>query len=111
MAQTAPRPPATGQDWPVLATDRIEAVIETVREKTTVPAQKVARGIIYGLVAAIMALLALVLIVIGLLRLHVYLPFQPEGRKVWVTYVALGAIFVLVGAFLWRRGTLMRNKP
>jgi hypothetical protein len=89
----------------VLATDRIEAVVETVREKTTVPAQKVARAIVYGLVAAIMALLALVLIVIGLLRLHVYLPFQPEGRKVWVTYVSLGAIFVLVGALLWRRAT------
>ena len=89
----------------MLATDRIEAVVETVREKTTVPAQKVARAIVYGLVAAIMALLALVLIVIGLLRLHVYLPFQPEGRKVWVTYVSLGAIFVLVGALLWRRAT------
>jgi hypothetical protein len=105
MAQTAPRPPATDQDWPVLATDRIEAVVETVREKTTVPAQKVARAVVYGLVAAIMALLALVLIVIGLLRLHVYLPFQPEGRKVWVTYVSLGAIFVFVGALLWRRAT------
>ena len=109
MAQTAPRPPATSQDWPVLATDRIEAVVETVREKTTVPVQKVARGIVYGLIAAIMALLALVLVVIGLLRLHVYLPFHPEGRRVWVSYVGIGAIFILVGALLWRKGTSVKG--
>ena len=109
MAQTAPRPPATSQDWPVLATDRIEAVVETVREKTTVPVQKVARGIVYGLIAAIMALLALVLVVIGLLRLHVYLPFHPEGRRVWVSYVGISAIFILVGALLWRKGTSVKG--
>ena len=109
MAQTAPRPPATSQDWPVLATDRIEAVVGTVREKTTVPVQKVARGIVYGLIAAIMALLALVLVVIGLLRLHVYLPFHPEGRRVWVSYVGIGAIFILVGALLWRKGTSVKG--
>ena len=93
----------------MLATDRIEAVVETVREKTTVPVQKVARGIVYGLIAAIMALLALVLVVIGLLRLHVYLPFHPEGRRVWVSYVGIGAIFILVGALLWRKGTSVKG--
>jgi hypothetical protein len=112
MAQTAPRPPATSQDWTVQAADRIEAVVEVVRDKTTVPAQKVATAIVYGIVAAVMGLLALVLFVIALLRLHVYLPFDPEGRRVWVTYMVLGAIFILVGVFLWRKRTpsKMRDK-
>jgi hypothetical protein len=105
MAQTAPRPPATADDWTVQVADRIDAVVEVVRDKTTVPAQKVARGIVYGLVAAVMGFLALVLFVIGLLRLQVYLPFHPEGRRVWVMYMVLGAIFILVGALLWRRRT------
>jgi hypothetical protein len=105
MAQTAPRPPAASQDWTVEAVDRIEAVVEVVRDKTTVPAQKVARGVVYGLVAAVMGLMALILLVIGLIRLNVYLPFSPEGRKVWITYMSIGAIFILVGTLLWRKRT------
>jgi hypothetical protein len=103
MAQTARRTTDPGDDWTVKAADRIELVVETVRDKTTVPVQKVARGVVYGLVAAVMALLAFVLSVIGLFRLHRYLPFQPEARRVWVTYMGLGAIFLLAGMFSWRK--------
>jgi hypothetical protein len=42
-------------------------------------------------------------VVIGLLRLHVYLPFDDEGRKVYITDLALGAIFLGLGMLLWRR--------
>lgn len=103
MAQVAPRPPAAGDDWTVKTADRIEEIVETVRDKTTVPVQKAARAVVYGLVAGVMGLLAFVLSVVGLFRLHRYIPLHQEARRVWVTYVGLGAIFLLAGMFLWRK--------
>jgi hypothetical protein len=103
MSQTLSSSPPPGRDWTAEAADRIESVVETVRDKTTVPVTKVARAIVYGLIAAALGTLALVLMVIGLFRLHVYLPFDEEGQKVYATYFFLGAIFLLVGAFLWRK--------
>ena len=105
MAQTASPPPASGHDWTTEAADRIESVVTAVREKTTVPVQKIAAVVVYGLVAAVLGATALILMIVGLLRLHVYLPFHPEGRRVWITYVALGAIFTTAGGFLWRKRT------
>ena len=99
--QQAPSPP--GPDWTAQVADRIESVVGTVRDRTTVPITKVARVAVFGLVAAVTGGVALVLLVIALVRLHVYLPFHPDGRKLWVTYAGLGAIFLLVGAFLWSK--------
>ena len=103
MAQTVPRTPPPARDWTAQGADRIESIVETVRDKTTVPVTKVARGAVYGLIAAVMGLLALILVVVGLFRLHVYLPFGNEGRKVYITDLGLGAIFLGVGMLLWRR--------
>jgi hypothetical protein len=105
MAPTAAPPPETGHDWTAEAADRIESVVTAVRDKTTVPVQKVAAVVVYGLVAALLGATALVLLIVGLFRLHVYLPWHPEGRRVWVSYLALGAIFSGAGAFLWRKRT------
>lgn len=103
MAQTASPPPETGQDWTTEVADRIEAVVASVRDKTIVPVQKVGAAVVYGLVAGLAGALALILLLIGLFRLHVYLPFHPEGRRVWISYMALGAIFVALGGLLWRK--------
>jgi uncharacterized BrkB/YihY/UPF0761 family membrane protein len=105
MSQTAPPPPGTGHDWTAEAADRIESVVTAVRDKTTVPVQKIAAVVVYGLVAGVLGATALILLVVGLFRLHVYLPFHPEGRRVWISYLALGAIFATLGALLWRKRT------
>jgi hypothetical protein len=109
MAQTAPPPPPAGPDWTANIADRIESVVTTVRDKTTVPVEKAARTVVYGLVAGLLAAVAVVLLIVGVFRLHVYLPFHPEGRRVWVSYVGLGAIFVASGGFLWRKRTPQRK--
>ena len=104
MAQQAPQHIDSDSDWAVQTADHIEAIVEAVREKTTVPVTTVARALVFGLIAAAMGLAALIFAVIGLLRLHVYLPFHhQEGRKVWVTDAGLGAIFLVIGALLWRK--------
>jgi hypothetical protein len=102
----APNGPAqTGDhDWTVQVADRIESVVETVRDKTTKPATLVARGLVYGLVAGVLGAALLFLLVLGLTRvLDVYLPFHPIGRRVWVVDAGAAAIFLGSGAFLWRR--------
>ncbi len=101
MAQTLSGTPRPGRDWTTETTDRIEAVVEVVRDKTTVPVTKAARAVVYGLVAALLAILALILLIIGVFRLHVYLPFHPEGRRVYVAYFIVGAIFLGSGGLLW----------
>jgi hypothetical protein len=95
-----------GGDWTVVVAGRIEAVVTTLRDQTTEPVTKIARAVVFGFIIVVMSSAAVVLGVIGVLRLHVYLPFQPEGRRVWVTYVGLGAIFMLVGAFFWRKSAV-----
>jgi hypothetical protein len=103
MAQSVSPQPGTGHDWTTEAADRIESVVTAVREKTTVPVQKIAAAVVYGLVAGVLGAAALILIVVGVFRLHVYLPFHPEARRVWITYMVLGAIFVVLGGFMWRK--------
>jgi multisubunit Na+/H+ antiporter MnhB subunit len=75
-----------------------------VRDKTTVPVHKAARAVVYGLIGVVVGTITLVLLVVAIFRLHVYIPAgENEGRKVWIAYVAVGAIFVLLGGLLWRR--------
>jgi hypothetical protein len=92
-------------DWTYEVTDRIESVVTTVREKTTVPAVIGARGVVYGIVVAVLAIVLLVLFIIAALRLlYVYLPIHPLSRRVWVADLIVSAIFLGSGAFLWLKG-------
>ncbi len=91
-------------DWTVEVVNRIDTVVGTIKQKTTVPITKLARALVFGLVAAVAAILAVALVCIAVVRICVaYLPFDPVSRRVWVTYAGLGAIFLLVGAFAWRK--------
>jgi hypothetical protein len=104
MAQTAPQSSQPDSDWTVQAADRIEAAVIAVRDNTTIPVQKAARAVVFGLFATVMGIVALVLLIIGLFRLNVYLPFgKDEARKVWVLDMVIGAIFLLLGWLLLRR--------
>ncbi|MDQ6784899.1 MAG: hypothetical protein M3063_15980 [Actinomycetota bacterium] len=93
-----------GSDWTVEVVHRIDTVVGTIRQKTILPITKVARAVVFGLVAAVAGVLALALTCIVVVRISVaYLPFDPVARRVWVTYAVLGAIFLLGGAFAWRK--------
>jgi hypothetical protein len=90
---------STGRDWAAQITDRIDELIEKVRSQTTDRLVRVARLVVYGLVAAFMGVTALVLGVIGLIRLLDW----AIPQEVWLTYLVVGAIFTIVGLFLWSR--------
>lgn len=102
MASNAPAPAES--DWTDDVTKRIESLVSTVRQKTTVPATVAARGLVFGVVVGVLGAALLFLVVLGVIRvLDVYLPFHPRARRVWVVYGASSAIFLASGAFLWRR--------
>jgi hypothetical protein len=96
----------TGGDWAAQTADTIERVVGSVRGKTSEPVERVARIVVYGLVAGVVGATALVLLVIGLVRLlDSYIP-----GEVWIPYVGLGGIFTLVGLFLWRKRSVKTVK-
>lgn len=99
-------PEPTGQDWTVSAADTVERVVGAVRDKATVPITTVARVLVFGLLAAVLGLAALVFLTVGLVRaVDVY---TGEGR-VWIAHGGVGGIFTLAGLFLLRKATAKKG--
>ena len=90
-------PAGIPQDWTVQVTDAIESVVGSIRDKTTVPAETVARGVVYGILIGVMGVSALVLLTVGLVRL------LDNWLRIWAIYGILGGLFTLLGLFLWRK--------
>ena len=88
-----------GTDWTTDLLDRLDHYIDLVRSNTTDRLVRIARLLVFGLIAAIVGSMAAVLALIALIRvLDVILP-----REVWLPYVVLGAIFLAAGMFLWAK--------
>jgi hypothetical protein len=102
MSEQSPTPVAD-RDWTVEVTDRIESVVEIVRDKTTVPATKAAEVVVFGVVAALLGVIAFFCLVLLIIRLlYVYLPIHPLSRRIWVADAIVAAIFLGSGLFVWR---------
>lgn len=108
---SAPTAPTAAQpDWPAQAADVIVEQVGRVRDKTTGPALRVARYVIFGAFATILGTVALIIFVIGAVRaLNVYLPDSVFGEThTWAAHTLLGAVLVAAGLFTsrkMRRGT------
>ncbi len=90
-----------GADWTADLLDRLDHVIEVVRSNTTDRLVRIARLLVFGLIAAVVGVMALILLLIAAIRvLDVVLP-----RTVWLPDVVLGAIFLGAGLFLWSKRT------
>jgi hypothetical protein len=89
-------------DWTVQAADTIDRVVTTIRSKTSEPLVGIARWVVFGLLAAVVGAMMLVLLAIGAVRaLIVYLPFG--DNRVWAADLIVGGIFVLAGLLLFRK--------
>jgi predicted metal-binding membrane protein len=86
-------------DWTTEATDVIERTVATVRDRTVEPARAITRVVVYGLLAALIALPAVVMLTVGAFRALVLL----EQGYAWAAWLTLGGIFLLAGAFSWTR--------
>ena len=98
MAYSPERP--AEPDWAQQTTDTIERVVGTVRAKTAGPLIKVARVVVYGALAAIVGIAAIVLLAIVAVRV---LDLLPGG--VWVAHLITGSLFSLAGLLSWRKRT------
>lgn len=101
MPETSSLPtgPAAEGDWPAQAAEALERLVNTVKNKTTKPALTVARFLVYGTLAGILGIAALVLLSAGLVRLlDVYLP-----GNVWKAHLITGGLFTLAGFGLWTK--------
>ena len=89
-----------GDDWPAQTADTIDRVVGSIRDKTAVPLDRVARFVVYGLLAAILGIAAVTLLAIAIVRiLDVYIPID----SVWPAHLITGGIFTLTGLFLWSK--------
>ena len=91
--------PLLPDDWDQRAVTKIYDTVEQVRVKSNGPAIVAARAIVFGLIGAALATVAMIVFLIGLIRLlNVAIP---EG--VWLVYIILGALFSAIGMLLWSR--------
>ena len=88
-------------DWPAQVADSIVRVVDQVTSKTTQPAVKVVRGVVYGLIAGLLGIVVVLLAFIGLFRAADRLRNLIIEDSVWITYFALGAAFTVIGAWVF----------
>ncbi len=88
-------------DWTKDLLDRLDHYIDVVRSNTTDRLVKVARVLVFGVIALILGSMAGIIALITLIRvLDIVLP-----REVWLAYIVLGAIFLIAGLFAWSKKT------
>jgi cell division protein FtsX len=94
-----PGNPFTDPNWAADIADTIERVVGTVRDRTTTPLVKASRGVVFGLLAAMLGVVAVTLLVIVATRavqalLDIW--FRHEV-SVYLSYLIVGGIICLGG--------------
>jgi hypothetical protein len=82
------------------ALDTIDTVVATVNDKAVRPAIVAARAVVFGVIIGVVALLVLVLLSVGFIRLTTDYLFH---YRVWISYLALGAVFCAAGTFAYSK--------
>lgn len=85
-------------DLPRKGADAVDSAVALVHNKAIRPMLLVARGIVYGIVAGVLAAFFVVMVSIGVLRL---LDVYAFPGRIWASYLLLGFIFTAAGLALW----------
>lgn len=121
MAQTSPatsNAPAPApaddiddQDWPAKATETIVTQVERIRDKTTGPALRIARYVVFGAFAISLGTVALVIFIVGAVRaLNNYLPNAVFGEThTWAAHSIIGVVLLLTGLVLFAKKARRRG--
>ncbi len=93
-------------DWPTTLTATLVGYVDTVKGATTGKALVASRMGVYFFPIALIAMVLTILLLIMVVRLLVlatdWLSFVDTGNP-WLAYLILGAVFTLLGAWLWRK--------
>jgi hypothetical protein len=97
-----PGNPFTDPNWAADIADTIERVVSTVRDRTTKPLVTASRAIVFGLLAAILGVVAVILLIVVATRatqalLDIW--FRHEV-SVYLSYFIVGGIICLGGMFV-----------
>lgn len=82
------------------ALDTVDTVVATVNDRAIRPAIVAARAVVFGMIIGVVALLVLILLSVGFIRLTTDYLFH---YRVWVSYLVLGGLFCLGGAFAYSK--------
>ena len=91
-------PPNSG-DWVTTVVGYLDRGVALVRDRTTAPAVKIARLLVWGLLAAILGLVASILGLIAFDRVVVIL----TGHRVYLAHLIVGIVLMLGGLLLMRK--------
>ena len=97
-----PGNPFTDPNWGADIADTIERVVGSVRDRTTKPLVTASRAVVFGLLAAILAVVAVtLLIIVGTRALQALLDiwFRHE-MSVYLSYLIVGGIICIGGLFV-----------
>ena len=90
-----------------LITSKIVNQIENVRAKTSGPAIRISRTLVYGLTAIVIILIALPFLFIGvsrgLIEIFDLWVFSERSRAVWFVYLLSATLWSTIGLLIWRR--------
>jgi hypothetical protein len=87
--------PTPDGDWATRTADSIERVVLAVRDRTTRPLLLAGRAVVFGLLAGILGITAIVLLSILIVRALTALT-----GKAWLAELILGAVFCAGGIVL-----------
>lgn len=90
------------EDWSAKAADAVESALDIVHDKVVRPAVLAGRAVVFGLVIAVVATMALVLLTIALVRL---LDVYAFGGRVWAADALIGVVACAAGLALWNQRT------
>jgi hypothetical protein len=104
-SRTMPGNPLTDPNWADEMADTVVRTVDAVREKTTVPVIYAARGVVFGILAAFLGLVALVLFLIMAMRgIQALLDlWVSQERAVYLSYFIVGGLISIGGLILFRK--------
>ena len=92
--------PLSDPEWAENVTDTIVSTVDKVRDRTTTPIVMAARGLVFGLLSAILGAFILIVALVAAQRGLVSLIEWPldHDSAVWVSYLVLGAVLLVIGS-------------
>jgi len=97
--------PLNDPDLATKVVNVIDGVVSYIRDHTTRPLVKSARGLVFGLLATfgVFAIIILFAIVVSRALQSLLNVFMSRDAAVWLSYFIASAVFLLVGTILMRR--------
>ena len=99
-------------DFPTRIVDLLESVTNRIRSMTVDPIARVITWVTLGLVALVLVGAALTFLLVGVFRIIGELVRKGCDCTSYmeITYAAVGGVFLLVGALIWRKRLTAEHK-